>query len=61
MSARNPSPPLNVQVEAELRSAIELAGKNDTKPGAPMTLSRTIRVLLWEALTARGIAPPAAL
>jgi hypothetical protein len=53
--------PINIRIEPDLTAAIAVAAKHDSRPGARVKRSQMVRVLLWEALTARGIAPPQAL
>ncbi len=53
--------PLSIAIEADMSAAIERAAKIDSKPGARLKRSTMARVLIWEALAARGLVPAQAL
>lgn len=44
---------LTARIEVELQAQIDGEAEIDSKPGADVTRSQMVRVLLWEALSAR--------
>lgn len=49
------SVPLRVRMPEELRKAIDAVAERESKPGARMKRSQAARVLILEALAARGV------
>ena len=45
--------PLTARIEVELQAEIDRVADGDSKPGAAVTRSQAVRVLLWEAVAAR--------
>jgi hypothetical protein len=45
--------PLTARIEADLQAEIDRNADADSKPGAMVTRSQMVRVLLWEAVNAR--------
>ena len=48
--------PLTARIEAELQAEVDRNADADSKPGAAVTRSQMVRVLLWEAVNARKAA-----
>ena len=44
---------LTARVETELLAALDRIAAEDSRPGAPVTRSQTVRVLLWDAVARR--------
>lgn len=53
------SVPLRARVPTTLRRAIDAVAEQHSLPGARMTRSDALRVLVLEALAARGVSVPA--
>jgi len=47
---------LTARIEAELQAEIDIIAAEDSKPGAPVTRSQAVRVLLWESVARRKAA-----
>lgn len=48
------SVPLTARVDPTLRDAVDRVAARESRPGAPVTRSDALRILLHEALAARG-------
>ncbi len=48
--------PLTARIEVELQAEVDRIADADSKPGAMVTRSQMVRVLLWEAVNRRKAA-----